>query len=140
MSFLVAAFVFYVFATLGVCISALVWGGRDERAVAIGFLVTTLTSSVVSLIENERYRHPQYGVMAVDVCFLVFLLVIVRRTRRFWPLWAAAAHLVGTLTHLTKILEPSTVMQAYATAQPFWAFPVLAALAVGTFHNRRTAA
>lgn len=136
MNALAAALLFYMFVVLAICASALIWGGRDERAVAAGFLVAAAASWTAALIQDARYRDPQYAVMAVDLLFLVFLLAIVRRSRRFWPLWVAAAHLVGTLTHVARILQPSTLAEAYASVQPFWAFPMLFALAVGTFHNR----
>ncbi|MES2987064.1 MAG: hypothetical protein V4808_04085 [Pseudomonadota bacterium] len=136
MTMLAAAFILYLFVVLGVCVAALIWGGRDERAVATGFIVAAAASWAVAAIQNARWREPQYAVMAVDALYLVFLLLIVRRSRRFWPLWAAAAHLVGTFTHVVRILQPSTLAEAYASVQPFWAFPILIALAVGTFHKR----
>lgn len=138
MSLLIAASVFYIFAALAICALALVWGGRDERAVAAGFLVTAAASWIAAEIQNVHYREPQYLVMVVDLFYLAFLLLIVRRSRRFWPLWVAAAHLVGTFTHVVRILQPSMLAEAYASVQPFWAFPMLAALAVGTLHNRQT--
>ena len=136
MSVLLAFSIFYIFAALAICVSALIWGGRDERAVAAGFLVTAAASLIAASIQDARYQEPQYTVMVVDLFSLAFLLVIVRRSRRFWPLWVAAAHLVGLFTHIVRILQPSMLAEAYASVQPFWAFPMLAALAVGTFHNR----
>ncbi|RYD52469.1 MAG: hypothetical protein EOP60_10355 [Sphingomonadales bacterium] len=140
MNVLIAVSVFYTFIAFTICASALIWGGRDERAVAVGFLITTVASWVAAAIQDGRYREPQYSVMVVDLFFFAFLLLIVRRSRRFWPLWVAAAHLVGTFTHVVRILQPSMLAEAYASVQPFWAFPMLFALAVGTFHNRTTAA
>ncbi len=136
MNVLIAALVFYVFAALAICAFALVWGGRDERAVATGYLVAAAATWIAAIFHDGGRREPQSGVMVVDLFYLAFLLLIVRRSRRFWPLWVAAAHLVGTFTHVVRILQPSILAEAYALAQPFWAFPVLLALAVGTFHNR----
>ncbi|RYE02754.1 MAG: hypothetical protein EOP61_07385 [Sphingomonadales bacterium] len=135
----VAASIFYIFAALGICAFALIRGGRDERAVAAGYLVAAAASWIAADIQNVRYHEPQYLVMVVDLCFLAFLLLIVQRSRRFWPLWVAAAHLVGTFTHVVRILQSSMLAEAYASVQPFWAFPMLFALAVGTFHNRNAA-
>jgi hypothetical protein len=131
-----AALLFYLFVVLAICASALIWGGRDERAAATGYIVAAAATWIVAMTQRVHYREPQYAVMAVDIVFLVFLLLIVRRSRRFWPLWVAAAHLVGIFTHIVRILQPSTLAEAYASVQPFWAFPMLFALAVGTFHNR----
>ncbi|RYD49596.1 MAG: hypothetical protein EOP60_13515 [Sphingomonadales bacterium] len=131
-----AALLFYLFVVLAICASALIWGGRDERAVATGYIVAAAATWIAASIQKVHYREPQYAVMAVDIVFLFYLLLIVRRSRRFWPLWVAAAHLVGIFTHIVRILQPSTLAEAYASAQPFWAFPMLFALAVGTFHNR----
>lgn len=132
---LVAVSVFYIFAALTICAFAWIRGGRDERAVALGFLLAAAASWIAADLQNALYRQPQYLVMVVDLFFLAFLLLIVERSRRFWPLWAAAAHLVGTFTHIARIFQPSMLAEAYASVQPFWAFPVLVALAVGTFNQ-----
>lgn len=132
----VAVSIFYIVAVLGICAFALIRGGRDEQAVAAAYLAAAVASWIAADIQNVRYHEPQYLVMTVDVLFLVFLLAVVQRSRRFWPLWVAAAHLVGTFTHVVRILQPSMLAEAYASVQPFWAFPMLFALAVGTYHNR----
>lgn len=139
MSVLAAVSILYIFAALTICVFALIRGGRDERAVAAGYLVAAVASWIDADVQNVRYQQPQYLVMVVDLFLLAFLLLIVRRSRRFWPLWVAAAHLVGTFTHVVRILQPSMLAEAYASVQPFWAFPMLFALAVGTFHNRNSA-
>lgn len=139
MILLLAAFIFYLVAAIGTCALALVRGGRDERAVAIGYLIAALASTIVAMAGTANYRAPEYGVMAVDVLFFGFLMVIVARTRSFWPLWAAGAQLVGTVTHLAKVMQPSMAMEAYATVQPLWAFPLLISLAIGTLGPTKSA-
>lgn len=56
---------------------------------------------------------------------------------RYWPLWATAFHSIGVLTHLAVFFDKSIVPQAYATGQGMWAYPVLAALVLGSERCRR---
>jgi hypothetical protein len=70
--------------------------------------------------------------MTVDVLAFIAFVALAYRSKKFWPIWAAASQLVAVLTHWAIALDPSVVRTIYATAQPFWAFPVIAALAIGT--------
>ncbi len=132
MLLLVGGLVLYVVTALGVVGYALWRGGRDERTGAGLFLAAAAASEIAAETQHVMYHHPQYGVMVVDGLFLLALLWLAQRSRKFWPLWAAASQLVGFLSHLAKIAHPGMTVEAYATIQPFWAFPLLGAIAVGT--------
>lgn len=129
--FLTAAFLLFVTALIVISALALHRGGRDERAATIAFLVALIASQPASLLMPPA-AGPQYAVMAIDAALCVAFMAIAARSTRFWPIWATASQLVGTLTHLAAVLRPQLAVEAYATTQPFWAFPILAAIAVGT--------
>lgn len=134
---LFAELVLYLVVTAGVCAAALVMGKRTERMVAVGFLVTAAATVFVSTIIGRSHWHGvNWGVLAVDVVFLLWLIVVACRSERFWPLWAAAAQLAGTVAHLPAIAFPNLPMKLYAETQPFWAFPILACMLIGTIANR----
>jgi len=121
----------FVAALIGVSAFALYRGGRDERAATMAFLIALLASQPASLLTPPA-AGPQFAVMAVDAALCVAFMAIAARSTRFWPIWATASQLVGTFTHLAAILRPQLAVEAYATTQPFWAFPILAAIAIGT--------
>jgi hypothetical protein len=143
MSLLLLALVLYLILLVGTVAYALLKGGVDERSGAITILVAALMTQVVAVIGPggtmaPGWYGPEIGVMAVDVAVLVAFVAIAYRSTKFWPIWAAASQLVAVLTHWTVILDPSIVPMVYTTAQPFWAIPVIVALALGTRGHQRS--
>lgn len=134
--FLVAGAVLYLILLPLVASYALWRGGRDERGAAVSLLLASLASAVVSL-PSPAWDRPQYGLMLVDGLFFITLLPIAVRSKRFWPQWAAAAQLIGTITHLTPIIYAPATKTIYATVQPAWAFVIMAAIALGTRQEQK---
>lgn len=135
MVFLFAAFILYLVGLIGACVYALAKGGGSERA-AVGIIVAAaLLSQIASLMGNRWHGFEAY-VMAVDAATFVAFVFLAKRSRKFWPIWAAAAQLIGTMTHLVVLFEPSIVLEVYASTQPFWALPVIVAMIVGTRGER----
>ena len=137
MALLIAALVLYLVLLVAVLAYALWKGGKDERRGALTILAGTLSSMVVAEFGPE-WNGPEIGVMTVDALALVALVAIAYRSEKYWPIWAAASQFVAVLTHWVIILNPAIVKTVYATAQPFWIFPILAALAVGTRAHQRS--
>lgn len=114
---------------------AALWKGRlDERMTAAALLMAALLSPMV---ETRAFAVPEVGVLVIDAVLLIFLVGLALVSDRFWPMWAAAFQIVGTLTHLARFVDPSIWPTAYMTAEAFWAYPVLAALGVGTWLEAR---
>lgn len=133
---LFAAFILYFIGLVGACVFALVRGGRTERA-AVGIIVAAALLSQIASLMGNRWHSFEVYIMAVDAVTFIAFVVLAKRSRKFWPIWAAAAQLIGTLTHLVVLFEPSIVLEVYASTQPFWAVPVILALTVGTRGERR---
>ena len=138
MLFLWSAMALYLAVLLAAGVFALKRGGPDEQLATVMFLAGACGSQVASFIGQRWLRGPEYGVMVCDVGLALGLLVVVRRSRKFWPLWAAAAALVGAVTHLVRFVNPTLSSRIYASIQPFWAFPILLAIVIGTVaHSER---
>lgn len=115
--------------------AAAVWfGGRAERAVAAGFVVAWIATPVV---RDPHWDAPQWAGIAIDVLFFVFLSAVALRTRRYWPLFAAAFQLLAVLTHVARIIDPGVRAWAYYTAGIIWTYMTLLALAIGTYNRWR---
>lgn len=121
-------------ALVGSSAMAWKWGGRDERLAAIGFILATIVSR---LIDQSDFGSTQVNVMIVDFVLLASLVALALRSDRFWPLWAAAFQLVGTTVHLASMTETGNFAWAYAVGLIFWSYPVMIALAVGTWLEGR---
>lgn len=109
-------------------------GGWSERSVAIGFLAAWLISPLVRL---GGWNGPAWTGLTVDGGLLALLLFVALRTRRYWPLFAAAFELLSVLTHIARLVDPGVRAWAYATADAIWTYLLLAVLAVGTLNRWR---
>lgn len=135
MPVLIAGLIVFLLSMSVVCALALVLGGRTERRVAIGYLATSAATMLVSAF-GTHWHGPNWGVMIVDALWFVALVVIARHSMKAWPIWAAAGQLCGLLAHLPTIWD-RIPMETYVLSQPFWAFPILAFLLVGTIEEAR---
>lgn len=118
----------FTVAIFGACGVALWRGGWPERSAAVAIFAA---ASATPLVQSSLFASPEYGILAVDLLLLGWLGLLALVTDRFWPLWATGFHLVGTIIHVARMVDPTVVPPAYATGQIFWSYPVLAALAAG---------
>ncbi len=111
------------------------WLGRDnERWTAVALLGSAVASP---LMQTSEFFQPEIGILFIDLMLLSYLIWLAMRSDRFWPLYAAGFQVVGTTIHLARMVDPNVLHSAYATAQIFWAYPVLLALATGTWLEAR---
>ncbi|HEY9236436.1 MULTISPECIES: hypothetical protein [Phenylobacterium] len=113
-----------------------VWrGGRVERLVAGANVVAWVLT--VAVQNRQDWLHPQWGVLAVDVAFLILLLGLVVRTTRGWVMPAAAFQLLAVVTHMAIMADKGVRAWAYLTALILWSYLVLISLAVGVYLQSR---
>jgi hypothetical protein len=118
----------------GTCAFAFLHGRTDERVAAGAMMGAAVLSPI---LVNGGWASPETGVLGIDMALLALLVVIALKSDRFWPLWAAGFHVVGTTIHLATFVDADIWPPAYANAQAFWAWPVLVALLVGTLLEAR---
>lgn len=136
--------ILYIVTLLVTCSVAFWKGGRTER---LGALIILIGSGLTIWVEQAHmfdWRHERTGLVIVDLMVLVAFFALALQTNRFWPLWATAFHLIAVATHLIIFIQPPRVLQAYAIIQGFWAYPMLAAILIGSLgawplHRRATA-
>jgi hypothetical protein len=88
-----------------------------------------------------RYSVMYPPVFAVDLLTLIAAVSLAVAVDRYWPLWFAGFPLVAVATHLASMVQIAIVPKAYALAQGFWAYPMMAALFIGTwFHAHKSTA
>lgn len=128
------AFVFFLISMLGVCAYAVLRGGRDERLGAIALAAAAVMSPMAV---NHQWGGPELGVVFVDLALLAALIVLAMRSRAFWPMWAAGFQGCAVAVHLVAARSPTMLPAVYAETLAVWAYPVLAALAAGTWLETR---
>ncbi len=142
MGLLLAAFVLYLTLLAATIVYALRKGGKTERLGAVTLLIAIVLSQFASTLGPSSRGPDGPGVetdlLVIDLALFLALLAIAYRSTKFWPIWAAAAQLIAVLTHWAVVLNPSLIRTIYATAQPFWIFPMLAAIAIGTRAHQKS--
>ncbi|WP_375380143.1 hypothetical protein [uncultured Sphingomonas sp.] len=139
MGIFLALRILYGLALAASCTFAFRHGGRSERHGAAIILVGSLLTVLVEGLPAFDWRYSRQGLVAVDLGVLVAYFVLAQRSNRFWPLWTTAFQLIAVMTHLVIMVEPRRVLQAYAIAQGFWAYPMLASIVIGSIGSRRLA-
>jgi hypothetical protein len=124
--------------TLIVCTAfALRHGGRSEKVGALIIFAGSALSIAIQQSSSFDWRYARGGLIAVDVAVLIAFGALALRSKRFWPLWATAFHLIAVASHLVVFFEPRRILQAYAIAQGFWAYPMLFLIVVACAARRR---
>jgi cytochrome bd-type quinol oxidase subunit 2 len=139
MGILMAGLALYLGVMPAIIVLAIWRGDWDERWGAIALLAGIIASQIAPLISDSHWRAIQIPLMVTDALLFVALLVVVHHSRKFWPIWAAAAQLIGTVGHLAPAFFPKILAKIYLATQAFWVFPILVALLVGTLGAMRQA-
>jgi hypothetical protein len=121
--------------TFGVCGLALWKGGLDERLAAGGFILSWIGTLA---LRDPTWRNTQWGGLVVDACFLVLLVGIALRSRRYWPMFMAAFQLLGVITYCAHLADNKIAAWTYASATIIWTDLCLLALLVGAIGTWRT--
>ncbi len=137
MSFFLALRILYDVVLAGTCLFAFVSGGRTERIGAAIILIGSFLTWFAQMPPFFDWRYARGGMLVIDVIVLIAFFALAQRSDRFWPIWATAFHLIAVATHLVILVQPERVLQAYAIAQGFWAYPMLLAIVIGTQGARR---
>lgn len=128
------AFIFFLISMLGVCAYAILRGGRDERMGAIALAAAAVLSPMAV---SHQWGGPELGVIFVDLALLAALIMLAMRSRAFWPMWAAGFQGCAVAVHVVATRSPTMLPAVYAETLAVWAYPVLAALAAGTWLETR---
>jgi hypothetical protein len=117
-----------------VCGGAFWKGQRDEQVAAGGLLLAVM---VTVLLRDPRWVGPQWGAFIADVCLVLLLTAVALRSRRYWPLFAAAFQLLCVVIHVARIFDPGVHGWAYATGEVIFTQWVFFAVGVGTINSWR---
>jgi len=117
---------------------ALVRGGAPERIVGVALLLAFGVSIGMQQPLASRFVSVEWGIFAADLVLLIVLLAVALHADRFWTLWLAAFHTLGTGGHLVRGLDHGIEPIAYAILLASWSYPMVLLLVIGTArHSRR---
>ncbi len=124
--------IFYVCCLAVTCFIGWRRGGRSEKAGVLIILVASLLTIVFQQSALFDWRTDRLALVGIDMLVLLAFFHLSLRSRRFWPLWATAFHLIAVCSHLVMLLEPRRILQAYALLQGFWAYPIMLSIILGS--------
>ena len=128
--------VFYA-ALIATCGYALWRGGAPERIGAGIFIVATILTAIAASSSQPGFRSMEAGILLVDSGMFLAFLVVALRARRYWPIWMTGLQAVQVAGHAARLADPQMIPWAYAVAQGFWSYPMMAILVLGTFRHRQ---
>lgn len=122
---------------VGVVIYAFLKGEQPERTGGLVMLAAWIITPFTQGLQTPNGL--QFGIFVIDVMLLIFLVTMALQSKRFWPLWAAAFHLLGVLMHLAITIDPSVRTKAYITGSVICGYLTVLTLVAGVLleANRR---
>jgi hypothetical protein len=97
--------------------------GRDEERLAAFALLSGW--AVTMVVYRAASSGAQWGIMVVDAVQTAAFVWLAMRSRRHWPMFAAAFGLLQVVTHGAKALDTRISPWAYITAQIIWSYLIV---------------
>ncbi len=115
-----------------------VWRGRRPERITVGFLLAANIVTVVTSRENF-WKPIEPTLVAIDSCVALFFVGLALISSRWWPLWAAAFHLLAVIMLVVNALDPAIRPYAYYVGEQIWDYLGLIALLIGALLEGRRA-
>lgn len=128
---------FFLVLLVGCTTYALVWGGAPERIAASVYALSCVVTFIALAASRPRWQSVEVGVFILDVVTFAIFCVLAMRANRFWPIWVSGLLGLGVLGHLARWAGPDVFWWAYAVIMSIWSYPILAIIALGTWHHQR---
>lgn len=120
----VAAFILILLVALGY---ALRRGGGPERAMAAIAALMVLSDQMLHLLVPAEYASLDVGHLSIDIFGASSTMLLALISYRFWPMIAAALHILPLLAHLSRYFDIELHPAAYMIMQvaSSWLVPPL---------------
>ncbi|MDI1327422.1 MAG: hypothetical protein PSV23_11560 [Brevundimonas sp.] len=130
-----------LYAAIGTAISlavvtfAFLKGDEPERVGAGAFALGLLASLLLQ--DDSRLSGSQWGLMVVDTVMLGVYAALAWKSRRSWPVWAAALQALIVMSHVLTIIDPRPPLAAFYAVINLASYCILLAIAAGTLWSWR---
>ncbi len=118
-----------------VCLVALLRGRAPER-LTVGILITADLLTALPL-RIGPWKPVELSLVLIDLCVAAFFVGLALISSRWWPLWAAAFHLLALIMLFVNALDPTIRPYAYYVGELTWDYFGLIALLFGTLFEAR---
>lgn len=108
------------------------WKGEEPERAFAGFYLVSWLATMLLQHRSDLY-HLQYGIVAIDLVVLIFLIGLTWKTDRVWPSWALAFQLLVVAGLLIPWFDIRLPVWSHLAVANIGALGVLGSLVVGTF-------
>jgi hypothetical protein len=115
-----------------------IWrGGAPERVAGVALLSAAFATFMMESDFATVYVGIEYSVLVVDLVLLAILMVLALYADRYWTMWIAAMHALGTTGHLIKATGIEHLRVVYAIQTTIWSYPIVIVLLIATARHVR---
>jgi hypothetical protein len=107
--------------------------GDEPERVTMGAYLLAWMASLLFQDDAGLHNNWQWGILALDILMLSVFGGVAWKTRRSWPLWAAALQLVVVMSHIVIMFDLRPGMSAFYTIVNIASYGILLTIGVGTF-------
>ena len=129
----IAAFLILMLVAIGY---ALRKGGGPERAMAFIAMTMIASDQALPLLIPPEYASLDIGHLAIDLFGASSTMFLALIAYRFWPMIAAALHILPLLGHLSRYFDIALHPAAYLSMQVASSWPVAPLLIVATWRHQ----
>jgi len=112
------------------------WHGRLLERAFLAFLTCCALLTLAMSPKLGGSGHDD-ALFAIDVTILAVVVVIMHRSRTYWPIWFAGFQTIIVATGLARLLISGRVPEVYLDVAGFWSLPSLLVLVIGTVADSR---
>lgn len=115
------------------CFSALVWGGKPERATALACLAAVVLTHLAKT--HGDFVEFQSGILLVDTTLSLCFVAIALIADRFWPIPMSALQFITVGGHFLRLLSKDLSPLIYETMVTAPYYPIMALLGWATLRD-----
>lgn len=120
---------------VAVAVFAFLKGDEPERVGAGAYLISMLATWLVQ--DDTQLYGPQWGMMAIDAVMVPVYIALAWKSRRSWPVWAAALQSLIVMCHVLTLIDVRLPLAAFLAVMNVAAYGILLALALSTLRAWR---
>ncbi|MCC4252487.1 hypothetical protein LL251_08640 [Sphingobium naphthae] len=129
--------IIYLFWLLVIMASSFAWryGEKDGRRAA---LLTIGAAALTAIGQNYQtvWQHTNFTVMLIDLLVWLAFMDFMFASRRYFPIWMAAAQTNAVLTHFATLMAAAFNHKIYAGLASVWSIPCLLSMVAGIALDR----
>lgn len=106
-------------------------GDEPERIAAGGYVLSWFASLLIQ--GDGAVGGTQWGLMAIDSIMLAVFAGLAWKSRRAWPVWAAALQSLTVMSHILTLVDIRPPVSAFYAVINLASTGILLVIAIGTF-------